>query len=90
MPKQLTAANAAPISAAAREKARARSRNYYLQNRDRILKTRREKCSADPECAEKRKDYNREYYAKNKAKILARRREKRAGLKKGTLPVISL
>mgnify|MGYP003113903701 FL=1 len=48
-------------------------RQYYLNNKDRIMSKRRVEELADPEKFEQRKDYNKSYYLKNKERILKRR-----------------
>ncbi len=50
-------------------------RQYYLNNKDRIMSKRRVEELADPEKFEQRKDYNKSYYLKNKERILKRRAE---------------
>lgn len=50
-------------------------RQYYLNNKDRIMSKRRVEELAAPEKFEQRKDYNKSYYLKNKERILKRRAE---------------
>tara|TARA_R110001599_G_scaffold165893_1_gene355283 strand:- start:130 stop:462 length:333 start_codon:yes stop_codon:yes gene_type:complete len=50
-------------------------RQYYLNNKDRIMSKRRVEEIADPEKFEERKEYNKSYYLKNKERILKRRAE---------------
>ena len=58
-----------------REARKEYQRQYYINNRDRIISKRKIEKDKHPDRWEARKKYNQEYYKKNKERILARRKE---------------
>jgi|14BtaG_2_1085337.scaffolds.fasta_scaffold29011_2 hypothetical protein len=51
-------------------------RQYYHNNRQKILRKMELRRHLEPDKTEELKKYNRDYYLKNRERILARRREK--------------
>lgn len=59
-----------------KEARKAYQREYYRNNRQRILRKLELTRHLEPEKVEAQRKYNRDYYLANREKILAKRREK--------------